>query len=394
MKQNIYHFIEKDKLDAVMNPIESSHGLPNECYTHKDYMAFERNKLFGEKWTVIGVASSVPNIGDIKSFSLQGMPLMIIRSTDNQVKVFHNVCSHRGLQIVKDNDILHNQKLLRCPYHSWSYDLNGKLISTPHIGGLNKHNVENFNKKNCALKEVNTSVWLDLIFINLSDKAIDFNQFIEPLKKRWDLLFTEKDQKMIRRPNDYGYFKIETKCNWKFAIENYCESYHLPWVHPELNKYSKLSDHHHIMSDSNIFAGQDTIVYDPQFKNVKKPSCFPNWPSDKLLYAEYIALFPNVMLGIHKDHYFACWLEPVNTDYTIEHMEIYYAGDDVAFSDDYAHYRKSNMELWKTVFSEDLSSIEGMQKGRQSPAFNGGVFSPIMDNPSHQFHKWVVSSLI
>ena len=249
-------------------------------------------------------------------------------------------------------------------------------------------------KKNCALKEVNTSVWLDLIFINLSDKAIDFNQFIEPLKKRWDLLFTEKDQKMIRRPNDYGYFKIETKCNWKFAIENYCESYHLPWVHPELNKYSKLSDHHHIMSGSNIFAGQDTVVYDPQFKNVKKPSCFPNWPSDKLLYAEYIALFPNVMLGIHKDHYFACWLEPVNTDYTIEHMEIYYAGDDVAFSDDYAHYRKSNMELWKTVFSEDLSSIEGMQKGRQSPAFNGGVFSPIMDNPSHQFHKWVVSSLI
>ena len=77
MKKNTYHFIDKDKLISAMNPIETANGLPNECYTNLDYMKYEREKIFDSKWTVIGVASSIPNIGDIKSFNYQGIPLII-----------------------------------------------------------------------------------------------------------------------------------------------------------------------------------------------------------------------------------------------------------------------------------------------------------------------------
>ena len=100
------------------------------------------------------------------------------------------------------------------------------------------------------------------------------------------------------------------------------------------------------------------------------------------------------MLGIHKDHYYAYWLEPINLSYTLEHMEIYYVGEEAANSKKYKSLRKQNYNLWHSIQSEDLNIIEGMQSGRKSPIYNGGNFSPVMDNPTHHFHKWVVENII
>ena len=103
---------------------------------------------------------------------------------------------------------------------------------------------------------------------------------------------------------------------------------------------------------------------------------------------------PNVMMGIHKDHYYAYWLEPVNHEFTIEHMEIYYVGNEAANSKKFKNLRKQNLKLWYGVQLEDVHIIEGMQKGRNSPSYNGGNFSPVMDNPTHHFHKWVATNLV
>jgi len=390
-QSNIYDIIDKKKLDAVNKHISESHGLPNECYVSEEYTKFERKKLFEEKWTVIGVGNSVPNPGDAKPFDLLGIPLMILRDKKNQIKVFHNVCSHRGYKILQKPEKISN--VIRCPYHSWSYDLEGNLVATPHIGGVNKHEAKDFDKSCSGLKKVRSYIWLDLIFINISNNAESFEEYIKPLSDRWSKFWTEEDQTLIKHPKDHGYFQLKVKCNWKFAIENYCESYHLPWVHPGLNSYSKLEDHYHIESDPNRFAGQGTTVYDPKLKESKKFPCFPNWPKEKEKVAEYVALFPNVMLGIHKDHYYAYWLEPINYAYTLEHMEVYYVGDDAAYSDKYKKIREENCKLWLGVQSEDVNIIEGMQAGRNSPSYNGGNFSPVMDTPTHKFHKWVATNL-
>ena len=194
--------------------------------------------------------------------------------------------------------------------------------------------------------------------------------------------------------NDFGYFNLNAKCNWKFAIENYCESYHLPWVHPGLNSYSKIEDHYHIQGLPNRFAGQGTTVYNPRLKGKEKFPCFPNWSKNKENIAEYVALFPNVMLGVHKDHFYSYWLEPIDHKCTKEHMEIYYVGEKAANSKKFKSLRKQNHKLWKGVQSEDVDIIEGMQEGRNSPAYNGGNFSPVMDNPTHHFHKWVVTNIV
>ena len=388
----IYNIIDKKKLDVVNNSIEKAHGLPNECYTSKDYTLIERKKLFEDKWIVAGVASSIPEIGDVKPIDILGMPILILRNKQNEVKVFHNVCSHRGVKLVSKSGKINS--LIRCPYHSWSYSLDGKLMATPHIGGMNKHSADGFDKSKSNLKEIRSYIWLDLIMININQNEISFEEYIKPLSDRWEKFWPIKDRELIHHSNDFGYFKLNAKCNWKFAIENYCESYHLPWVHPGLNSYSKIEDHYHIQGLPNRFAGQGTVVYNPQFKGKEKLPSFPNWPKDKENIAEYVALFPNVMLGIHKDHYYAYWIEPINHEFTLEHMELYYVGEQAAQANKFKSLRKQNHKQWEDIQKEDVDIIQGMQIGRNSPSYNGGNFSPVMDNPTHHFHKWVAQNLI
>ena len=389
---DIYNIINKEKLDIVSKPIKDAHGLPNECYTSKEYTLIERKKLFEDKWMVIGVASSLPNVGDAKPVDILGMPILLVRGKDKKIKVFHNVCSHRGLKLVTKPGNIKN--VIRCQYHSWSYNFDGELVATPHIGGMNIHQTKDFERSKSNLKEIRSYIWLDLIMININNNEMSFEEYIKPLSDRWEEFWPIKDRELINHSNDFGYFKLNANCNWKFAIENYCESYHLPWVHPGLNSYSKIEDHYHIQGLPNRFAGQGTVVYNQRFEGKEKFPCFPNWPKNKENIAEYVALFPNVMLGIHKDHYYAYWLEPINHEFTLEHMELYYVGEEAANSKKFESLRKQNHKQWEDIQKEDVDIIQGMQIGRNSPVYNGGNFSPVMDNPTHHFHKWVAQNLI
>ena len=391
LNKKLSDILDPNKIEVVKNPIEKAHGLPNECYLNNDYLEFEKEKIFKNNWTMIGVASSVPNPGDAKPFNLLGIPILIVRNKENEVKVFHNVCSHRGFKLVDQECKLKN--VIRCPYHSWSYDFNGKLTVTPHIGGLGKHEVEGFDKNNSNLKEIKSNIWMDLIFININSNAEPFEDFIKPLEDRWSKFISKKDQKLIRHSTDNGYFNMTVNSNWKFAIENYCESYHLPWIHPELNKVSNISDHYHIEDENLNFSGQGSNKYSQQFDGNIKFKCFPNWPTELSEKSEYVSLYPNVMLGIHIDHFYAFWLEPISNNQTKEHFELYYVGDESASSDEFKDIREKNFAFWQEVMNEDVTAIEGMQNGRNSPAYNGGNFSPVMDTPTLMFHKWVATNL-
>ena len=383
--------LDIEKIKAVNQPIEKAHGLPNECYTSLEYQEIERQKIFKDKWTVIGVGSSVPNPGDVLPYNLLGIPLILLRDKESKIRVFHNVCSHRGFKLIDKPCSL--KTVIRCPYHSWSYDFEGKLVATPHIGGLNIHTSDKFDKSKSNLKEVRSKVWMDIIFININNNESEFDQYVKPLEVRWSKFISKQEGNLLVRSKDHGYFSLEVKSNWKFAIENYCESYHLPWIHPELNKVSNISYHYHIQGLPNRFAGQGSNKYDQPLKGNKTFANFPTWPKDLAKNSEYIALFPNVMIGLHIDHFYVFWLEPISVNKTKEHLVMYYIGEDSANGKDFESMRKENSKFWKEVMSEDIKAIEGMQEGRNSPAYNGGNFSPVMDNPTHQFHQWVANNL-
>jgi choline monooxygenase len=374
-------------MERVLLPIAEARGLPNEAYTSPGFRDWERDRVLAKTWFCIGFGRDVPNPGDAFPSQVQGIPVLMLRRYDGSIGVFHNVCSHRGAQLVTEPCSV--KRRLRCPYHSWVYDLDGQLLATPHIGGPRINEIAGFDKSEHGLKPVRSAHFWDMVFVNLSGDAEPFENFIAPLATRW----ADFDMSHIRHPGDVGSLKLNVNCNWKLAVENYCEAYHLPSIHPGLNSYSKLEDHYNIEAPDH-FSGQGSHAYTPLLvKDGPNLPQFPNLPSRWDKAAEYASLFPNVLLGIHRDHYYAIRLEPIGLDQTREHLEIYYIGDesqDPRFED----VKAANLATWKTVFAEDVDVVQRMQRGRRSPGYDGGVFSPAMDGPTHCFHRWLAKRLL
>lgn len=376
-------------IDRVLQPIAESTGMPNDAYVSKDYFHFERDNVIARTWACIGFSADLPEKGFVKPVDFMDLPLVIMRNRQGEIQVFHNVCSHRGMKLVQEAGTI--QGMIRCPYHSWTYDLDGNLKGTPHIGGTGVHKDERFRCEKHGLKPLRAAQWMGMIFVNLSGDAESFEQHIAPLAQRWEAFLGKDGMALMRQADSGDRLEITVQCNWKLAVENYCEAYHLPWVHPSLNSYSRLEDHYNIMF-SERFAGQGSMAYNLSDTAGTHLPQFPSWPKDKLRHAEYVAIFPNVLLGIQADHAFAMMIDPISPEQSVEHLRLFYVGD-AATGEQYAASRRATVESWRVVFNEDIDAVEGMQKGRRSPGFGGGVFSPEMDVPTHFFQQWLATQV-
>ena len=369
-------------LSAVRQPVATAQGLPNAHYISPEVYAEERDALLFSQWAGLGSIGDVPEPGDAVPISFLGMPLLLLRDKDGDVRVFQNTCRHRGMILVEEPRKI--EGAIRCAYHSWCYSTKGKLVSTPHVGGPGHNTHEAIKRDDLGLTEVRSHVWFGVVWINVDGKAPPFENAMAPVLERW----REFDQPVYHGGAN-SKFQLKVKTNWKLAVENYCESYHLPWIHPGLNSYSRLEDHYHI-EQYGEFSGQGTHVY-RQLRD-EDGKTFPDFEglSDKWnTAAEYISAYPNVLLGAHRDHAFALVLLPDGPENTTEHVHLLYAQPDVD-----AGLRARNAELWKQVFEEDIFVVEGMQRGRHAVNFDGGRFSPAMDSPTHCFHDWVAGKVM
>lgn len=371
-------------LSEVTKPLNTARGLPNAHYIDQGVFEEERDAVLFSNWAGVGFAHDVPEAGDAMSVDFLGMPLLILRDQDGTVRVHQNTCRHRGMILVKEKTNIRGT--IRCPYHSWCYGLDGALRSTPHVGGPGQNIHEDIKRNELGLFGIRAHVYMGVVFVNMDGKADDFEVAHSDLLSRW----AEFDKPI--HFNDDSTFMLEVDCNWKLAVENYCESYHLPWVHPGLNLVSRLEDHYHL-EERLKYSGQGSLVYS-QLKGENGES-FPDFKDltdkwDKS--SEYIALYPNVLLGVHRDHAFAIILEPLAKDKTREHIALFYTQEE-AVGEKYKDLRTANSKFWKEVFLEDVFVIEGMQKGRHGMFFDGGKFSPAMDGPTHMFHEWVATQI-
>lgn len=373
------------KLDAIISPDGRGHGLPNSAYTDLAHFNFERDEVLATTWVAIGYASDVADIGCAKPVNFMGFPLLILRNKDAEIRVFHNVCSHRGMLLVQEESRL--RTVIRCPYHSWSYDFDGQLVSTPLIGGTDVNSCDGFEKNKHGLKSIRFSVWMDIVFVNLSGTAESFEDYIEPLENRWRPFWGAAGAEQFRPAASGSNLELTVKTNWKLAVENYCEAYHLPWVHPALNSYSPLQEHFNISDDQNM-AGQGTYQYELNTDSGMKLPKLVDWPAEQIRHAEYLALYPNTLLGLQADHAFSVIVVPGAAASTQERLQILYA-DDAPTNERYADTRKEVLASWQVVFAEDIFAVEGMQAGRSSPGFDGGVLTPLQDVPTQHFHRWV-----
>ena len=374
----------------IHQPIAVATGLPNNRYVDADAFVEDRDLVLGQGWAALAFIDDLPEANYALPIEFMGLPLLITRDQTDNYRVFHNVCSHRGMHLA--DAPCRTNGTVRCPYHSWTYELDGSLRGTPHIGGYGTHTHPDFDKSANGLRAVRSTVWLGTVFINLSGKAPDFEDYIAPLDRQFNALCdAEQRSRFIAKPTGCRT-KLTVQSNWKLACENFLEAYHLPSVHPELNRISPL-DQHFTLDYFDFGAGQATLNYQRLNINDKALPTLDGWPANQANKALYPLLYPNTLIGIHADHLFTMILQPINEHQTTEHVRLSYVGEK-ALGTDYEKHRETLLASWTNVFEEDIFAVERMQKGRSSPAYQGGAFAPAMDEPTHHFHRWVAEQLL
>ncbi len=386
MNTSLSRKITLQQLAIIDQSIESATGMPNAAYTDPEFFTFERDHVLGTGWVALAFSVDYKENNMVTPIEFMGLPLIIAKDKQASIKVFHNVCSHRGRILITEQKKTNG--MLVCPYHSWTYDLAGKLCATPHIGGVNSHHAVGFCPQNNGLKEVRSHIWLGVLFINLSGDAAEFDDYARPMLERYRGFIGERGFEQITYAENNGRLSLSVKCNWKLAIENFCEAYHLPWIHPSLNTYSSLQDHDNLVINEN-FAGQRTTRFDSIIPECESFPRFDDWPQEQLGCAEYPSFYPNLLLGFQENYLFILIVNPLDIDSTDEHLRLIYVNDKAANGDEFEASRIANLAAWEKVFKEDVTSVEGMQRGRYSPAYSGGTFSPVQDTLTLHFYRWL-----
>jgi len=379
-----------DIQQRLKQPIAKATGLPNERYIDANALIDDRRYVAGPGWSCIAFVEDLPEKNYVLPIEFMGIPLLITRDNNDELRVFHNVCSHRGMHLA--DKPCKTKGMLVCPYHSWTYNMDGELRGTPHIGGYGKHKHPDFDPASGRLREIRSAIWFDAIFINLSGDAIAFEDYIAPLTRQFNQLCSADERLNFKAASTDCRTRLTVLSNWKLPVENYLESYHLPTVHPELNRISPLDQHFDLERFENG-GGQGSTNYTRLNLNELQLPQLSTWPKDKENQALYPVLYPNTLIGLHSDHLFIMYLQPTAHNETVEHVRISYVGDQ-ALGEQYQAHRKTILESWTSVFEEDIFAVERMQQGRYSPGYEGGVFSPAMDAPTVHFHEWVADQLV
>ncbi len=374
--------VTADVVARLNRPTESAVGLPREVYTRPEFFELERDHVLAATWVCVGIAADVAKPGDLLPYDFAGIPILLLRDRAGTIRAFHNVCSHRGVQLVSDARTV--RETITCPYHAWTYGLDGRLLRRPRFCGQPQCADDRFDPVAMGLRPIRCEQWQQLVFVNLDGKAPPISEYVAPLHSRW----ADRDLALLRHG---GGLRFEIHANWKLVVENFCERYHLPSVHPALNRYSSVDHSFQIVRDG-LFSGVGSRSYAPPLVGDVPLPAFPGLSDEQKPVAEYIALFPNVMLGCLADHFYAFILQPLRSDYTKERFEFFFVGDE-AMRPACDLARKDCIDRRHTINGEDIAIVERMQIGRNSPAMTGGVFSPALEDTTHSFQKTFVMRL-
>ena len=374
--------------ELLRQPLSELTGLPNLAYNSPAYAEFERDRVLARTWFCIASHAQLPEPGWILPVDILGQPFAVVRDRDDGIRVFHNVCSHRGMKLVEQAGPI--RRTITCRYHGWCYSVEGELKATPHINGEGVHSDDRFDRGLHGLTQVRSHSFAGMIFINIDGNAPPFETYMKPVTDYWQAF----DFDQYVHGGDDSFWELELNGNWKFAQENHVDGYHLPFVHPDLNSYSPLRDHRGIviegLASGQMSLGQHHADAIGERRLPYNPDLGDEYQQGR---AEFLSIFPNIMMGVHADHVWTTLLIPLGVDRTFERMDLYYFGERSADAE-YAPLRRSNRDRMLEIFEEDRDMVEGMQRGRQSPAFKGGALAPGMDQPAHCFNRIVAAAAV
>ena len=345
-----------------------AHGLPAGAYTDERFWEIERDTVLAENWVCVGFAHELAEPGDAMPVSVAEKPVLLVRNASRQIGAFHNVCRHRCLMLVDRPKNV--GKLIRCPYHSWVYGLDGALRSAPYFGGTGQQRPEGFDPADHGLEPVRVAVWHDWIFVNLDGKAPPFEEYAAPLISRLEGIDFDKVKPLATL--DFG----EVATNWKFIMENFIEPYHVGFVHPTTTD-QPLKDHYTIVDGVCLGSAVDLSKEIGTSINLAVSS-------------RYLTLFPNFIIGRYFPDQLGAYLNlPLGPGRTAQKRALYSTEGQALSEAEIDGLKK----LWWDVHKEDHAMCERLQLGRASPvAESGGVLSPHWEDSVRAFQELVVKA--
>jgi len=213
------YVLDPEVIDAVSRPTIEAATLPPECYSDPLFYRRELDRIFGSEWICVGRVDDVPRVGDFLTTSIGEEPVVVVHDGTGTIRAHLNVCRHRRCALVQGTGSV---KSFRCPYHGWLYALDGTLRATPAFS-----ETQNFDKADYPLMAAKVELWEGFIMVNLDEDASTFASRVSDSTK-WGADRYRMGQMVTTHRWEY-----EVQCNWKAYVENFTESYHVPWVHPE-----------------------------------------------------------------------------------------------------------------------------------------------------------------
>jgi glycine betaine catabolism A len=350
----------------TLQPLERATMLPPQAFSDPGVLDWELDQVF-RSWVCVGHASAIPDSGRFVTRELGPDSVLVIRGEDGALRAFLNVCRHRGSRIVEEREGS-VRKRLRCPYHAWSYGLDGSLRAAPHMDG-----VEDFEFDCWGLLEVRLEVVGGLVLIDLSGEAPPVVDHVGELAEHLRRYRVADLERVDGRTYDVA-------ANWKGIAENYNECLHCPGVHPELQALSDYMSGEEVRGmgawcggSMKLRDGAETMALENNANghgNGRPP--IAGLTDDEARTVLYFALFPNALVSLHPDYVMLHTLWPRAVDRTEVVCEWFFERETVARED---FDGSDAVGFWDLVNRQDWHVCELAQKGVRTRGYTAGRYS-------------------
>ena len=402
MSVNIDNLLTKNVLSGLRNPVlDDARGLPAAIYTSEEFFAAEQKSLFPSTWMGIAFDSQVPKAGDAVPLTVLGLPMLLSRDRSGQVHVLHNVCRHRATIVVEKP--CSGQQNFKCPYHGWTYDLDGSLIATPFWDGTPKSDRKPVKACDNGLVQVRSGVWNHIVFVNLDGKAPELKDYLGPMDK--ELEHYDFDCLEMEHTENWDFH-----ANWKLVMENW-EVYHHVWVHEGI--FDRMSDEVDLETGepyTAMTAETNTMMLtatgkrpqrgDPGLNN-ELPPLPTKWDPGRPT-STANAILPNVTATVGRTAFAPAIYTPIGPGHTHVNMAWFFAPG-VVGNPDHIKGREAVLERWlgknrtlnerTGIRSQDHRCMELQQLARSSPIADDVKFSTTWEENVRYFQDWVVRQM-
>ncbi len=324
-------------------------------------------QVFGRTWQVVARADQLKTAGQFVTAELAGEPLLIVRGSDGQLRAFYNVCRHHAAAVVPQPQ--GNATIFRCPYHGWSYGLDGSLKGAPEFEGVCA-----FDRSQNGLVPMKVDTWEQFVFVNLDPNAESLTPFLGRLAQRVAPLNVGSMAFFERR-----IYTIN--CNWKVFVDNYLDGgYHVPHLHKGLNSVLDYRQYTIECEDRYCLQSSPMVASDEDAKVAATRT------GER---ARYFWQYPNFMINLYRGYMDTNLILPDGVDRCKVIFDFYF--DDV--SDPAAERNRQSIAVGERVNDEDVAICEAVQRGLHSRAYNAGRLSVRREAGEHLFHRLLAADL-